>query len=436
MLSETPFDKFVSRGSKQALALVLGACVFSLVFVSVVPIPRSVVATGSVASLRATRSVEHDIGGIVEALPVVDGQTIKKGEALLKFETAGLEAEKLALATELVTLSAERESLLKEKSAAGEKNFSETLRNFAHAYDLEADLLQQAARASAKSEVNAELTAQLEKDLATLKQRRRSFKAQKVAKLEEFSLIQDLVKRKEPLVAEGFVAQTDLNRLKIEEASVRGAIERIHAEVKDVEGRIANVESNLIRAPQEFDFERLTRLAELTRHIADRRKRMTQVTLSIAKSAVVAPVSGQVIGLSVNTLGSYVAPSQTIAMIVPHNEEMIIDVRLNPRDIDLVTAGMTAKVVFSAFPQRKIPEISAKIESVASDVLTDPVTGNAYYQTKMRIPNGVFNGHASETDMTVLSGMPVDVFIPVNKMSVLQYIWTPVRQSFRRSFRA
>ena len=436
MLAQSSFQEFVGRGGKFALVLTLGVCSLLVVFVSSVPIPRSVVATGAVSSIRATRSVQHDSGGVVESLPIIDGQIVAKGDALVKFDTAALEAEKLALATEIVSLSAEWETLGPSAPDDGSAVFSQPLRTLASEFDLEDNLINQVDRASAKSELNSTLKTQLSGELASQKERRDSLSSQKSAKFDEHELLKQLIVQRKPLVEEGYISRAELNRLQIEEAAARSAIERLNSEIIQTDGAIAKTENDLLRTGHEFDFERLNRLTEITREIADRKKRMTQVKQAIAKSVVAAPVSGQVIGLSVNTIGGYVSPAQNIAMVVPDREELIIDVRLNPRDIDLVTAGMDAKITFSAFPQRRLPEISAIIESIASDILTDPATGQTYYQTKLKIPESLAEFVGEQSDFSVMPGMPVDVFIPVARTSILGYLWAPVRQSFRSAFKA
>ena len=166
-------------------------------------------------------------------------------------------------------------------------------------------------------------------------------------------------------------------------------LKRLSADIDSLTSQINKADSEATRIPNELDIERLTRLSELSRQIADKNKRMTLVDQAIAKAVVTAPVSGQVIELHANTVASYIGPGQKIAMIAPFNEDLIIDVKLEPRDIDLISPGMKAKVVFSAFPQRSLPEIITQIESVTNDVLIDPTTGRKYYNAKLRIPENI-----------------------------------------------
>ena len=436
MLSDTPFMEFVGRGAKGAVATLIAILCLIFLFVSLAPIPRSVVAQGSVSPVRASRTVQHDAGGIVDALPVLDGQFVNKGDLLLRFDTNALEAESVALATEIVSLSAEREGLIDKDDGALGRRYSSALRTLAVTYDLETDLILESERVSDKEKARTEVIEQLEGEILLLEERLASRISERSAKTDQHAILKELIQRKELLVDQGYASKVELNRLWIDEAALRSSIERLNSEISQTRGAITKARSDALRIPKELNVERLTRLAELSRQIADRRKRMAHVQQALARAKVVSPVAGQVIGLSVNTIGGFVSPGQTIAMIVPDGEELIIDVRFNPRDIDIVSAGMSAKIVFSAFPQRKIPEIEAEIESISTDVLTEPSTGQSYYHAKLKLSDEIAATLTQADAPAVLPGMPVDVFIPVRRTSILGYVWAPLKNSLRSSFKA
>ena len=436
MIMTRTLPEFIGRGFVYTAYGAVAVFVAAAIFLSAVPIPQSVIASGAVSSLRATRAVQHDAGGVILKVPVVDGQFVERGDILVEFDSTGLQAERTALATELVVLKAERESLLEASGGDRDGAYSRALNALASSHDLEDNLALQSSRASAKSQVENELTAQLAARERSSRLRRDSLVAERRAKSDELALLQDLIARKAPLVDDGFASLADVNLLRIEEAALRGEIERLNAELVGVNGEIATIQSDAARIPKELALERLTRLAELSREIADKEMRMTRVRQALVKASVRAPLAGQVIGLSANTVGSFVAPAHNIAMIVPSHEELIIDVRLRPRDIDAVNAGMKAKVVFSAFPQRAMPEIVTTVESVTRDVLEDPATGATYYQARLKIPEQIFDSVPGARAEAIFAGMPVEVYITVDRAPILHYLAAPLRQSFRRSFRA
>ena len=436
MIATQSLSEFFGAGSRVAAFGLLGLFILALVFMSTAPIPRTVVATGAVDSLRPARAVLHDAGGIVAELPVLEGEIVSRGDPILVFDTAALSAERTALGTEIVVLSAERESLLSNDATIREELFSAPLHALAASFDIEESLDQEAARIIAKNASENQLTAQLAEEQKSLEAEKLRRIRERNAKRDELSLLQDLIDMRRPLVAQGFAPKADLKQLQIEEAELRGEVERLNSEIARLASDIVKAQSEAVRVPNELDFERLTRLSELSRQIADKKKRMLLVEQGLAKSIVTAPVSGQVIELIAHTVESYVAPAQKIAVIAPLHEDLVINVKLNPRDIDRVLPGMSAKVVFSAFPQRALSEITTDVENITNDVLVDEATGEQYYQAKLRIPDNIAETLHLKEAQQVVAGMPVDVFITVERMTVIDYLWAPLKQSLRSSFRA
>lgn len=416
-----------------AMFFLIGILCLGVMFISVVEMPRSVVATGVVKTTRASRVVQHDTGGIVADLHINEGERVEEGAPLISLDQRALIAEKTALGTEIVVLSAERERIVGD---AGALSFSSKLNEIAHSFGLEEALQQENQRALAKQRSDQKIKQQIADEKRTLEARRNRSRKERQAKQDELDLVRGLIAKREPLVDRGFVSEADLNALRINEASLRSQIERLAGDVEALTGAIVKAENDAVRVPDELTFQRLTRVSELSRQIADRHKRLALIEQALTKSVVRAPVSGQVIELSANTIGSFAAAANKIAIITPENEELIIDVRLEPRDIDAVREGMLAKVVFPAFSQRNIPEIASQIESITTDVLVDRATGGQYYHARLKIPETAYTLFNENDDAAIISGMPVDVYITVRRATFLEYLWAPLHRSFRQSFRA
>ncbi len=436
MLSSTSLHDFIGNGLRGSILTLILLFLALIAFLMLVSIPRSVIGSGELSSMRAARSVMHDTGGVILDLPVLEGQMVEKGDPILRFDTSALSAEREALATEIVVLSAERESLSASGDPVDFDQFSSNLHVLAKTYALEQDLKDQSTRAVAETAAKEQVVSQLQEQQQALRAEKNHRIRERKAKREEHALIKELISRRQPLVDQGYASKAEMNTIKIQEASLRGAIERLSADIDSLTSQINKADSEATRIPNELDIERLTRLSELSRQIADKNKRMTLVDQAIVKAVVTAPVSGQVIELHPNTVASYIGPGQKIAMIAPFNEDLIIDVKLEPRDIDLISPGMKAKVVFSAFPQRSLPEIITQIESVTNDVLIDPMTGRKYYNAKLRIPENIAALLTTENAQHMVSGMPVQVFVTVNRVTFFDYFTGPLRQSFHSAFRA
>ena len=144
-------------------------------------------------------------------------------------------------------------------------------------------------------------------------------------------------------------------------------------------------------------------------------------------------MSGTVVSLSFKTAGGVIQPGQRILDIVPADDDLLIDARVAPIDIDVVHAGLHAKVHLSAFSQRNLPQIDGIVLSVSADALRDEQTGMSYYLARVEVDRE--NLSHLGADIQLVSGMPAEVLIVTEQRTLLGYLSQPFRDMFRRSLR-
>lgn len=137
-------------------------------------------------------------------------------------------------------------------------------------------------------------------------------------------------------------------------------------------------------------------------------------------------------GLAVHTAGGVVTPAETLMNIVPAQDTLIIEARVNPRNIDEVEADKNVHVRFTSFATQSTPEALANIESVSSDVSTDERTGETFYTVRMAM-NGQKLPDRVKAKLT--AGMPVEVQIETSKRNAMSYLLKPLTDQFSRAFR-
>lgn len=406
------------------------------IFLCGVPVPSTVIASGKITTLRATREISHDRGGIIKSVRVLVGDSVTQGQPILELDQSTLKAELTALSTEIVILSAERESLHSESLPEAQSGYSAVLKALAEDYGLEESLIQEVERGRSKENARSNLIAQTESERENLRTQLANTTSEHRAKQEELGLVTDLVLRKEKLQEEGFATAVDVGNLKIQEARLRGAIHRLKARINQLRGAIKKNKLDAERLPDEENFERLTRIAQLSREIAERKSQREVLLEAVSHSVVKAPIAGQVIDLSVNTIGGFLPAGQPIVSIAPENEHMLIEARLMPREVHSVSPGMKAKIVFPTFPQREMVELKAEIESIATDVISDERTGERYYLARLKIPQSIFETAMKNRTRKVYAGLPVDVYVTIDRMTIIDYLLKPLRRSMRQTFRA
>src|SRR4029453_19294099 len=99
-----------------------------------------------------------------------------------------------------------------------------------------------------------------------------------------------------------------------------------------------------------------------------------------------APASGLIHQLNVHTIGGVIRAGDTIMEVVPDSDDLQIEARLQPTDIDQVRVGQKAFTRFPAFNQRVTPEVSGVVSYVSADISRDQSTNANYFTVRVMLP--------------------------------------------------
>src|SRR6202035_1773963 len=136
--------------------------------------------------------------------------------------------------------------------------------------------------------------------------------------------------------------------------------------------------------------------------------------------------------LAVHTVGGVVAAGDTIMLIVPNADNLIVEAKINPQDIDQLQLGQKAMLRFSAFNQRTTPEIAGIVVRISADTSTDQRSGQNYYVIRVAMPPQEI---ARLGEVRLVPGMPVEAFIQTGERTVLSYLVKPLHDQFMRAFK-
>ena len=149
----------------------------------------------------------------------------------------------------------------------------------------------------------------------------------------------------------------------------------------------------------------------------------------LQRSRITAPLDGTVVGLQVHTVGGVVGPAEPLVHIVPSDEKLIVEAQVDPIDIDVVRAGLTARVDLTPFNSRHSASIAGTVVSVSADSLVEENSGRSYYLARIELDDG------DASAVPLRPGMPAQVMILTGKHSIMHYLINPITQSFSVAFR-
>jgi membrane fusion protein, type I secretion system len=144
-----------------------------------------------------------------------------------------------------------------------------------------------------------------------------------------------------------------------------------------------------------------------------------------------APTSGVINQLTAHTIGGVIRGGDTIMEVVPDSDELQIEARLQPQDIDQVRLGQKAFTRFSAFNQRVTPELAGQVSYVSADISRDQSTNAAYFTVRVTLPE---EERRKLAGLQLIAGMPAEVFMQTGSRTMLSYLFKPITDQLQRAF--
>lgn len=222
-------------------------------------------------------------------------------------------------------------------------------------------------------------------------------------------------------------ARANIILLRVKIASANEQLILLQDEIRDVEKLY---KKGLTRKPRLLALKR--RRAELKGQRLQDRARLEAAQYVIARARIRAPLAGVVIGLKVHSIGGVISPGAVLMSIVPDNEKLIVEARIDPNDIDIVRQGLEARVRLTPYSARQLAPLKGVVLSVSADAITDERTGQKFYLARIelaKLPAELLKPNS------LYPGMPVEVMIITGSRTMLDYILSPLIKSFGRAFR-
>lgn len=396
------------------------------------PLSSAAVARGVITVDGNRKVVQHLEGGSIAELRVREGDRVRAGQLLMRLDDLEakalhdvLEGQHVALAAQEARLQAERESLdaLVFPAALEAQRHR---RDVAEILDRESRIFESGRDAlRGQVEVLGQRIAQLLAQIAALH-------AQISAGEEQLAFLDEEVADVGTLFAKGLERKPRLLALKRTRAFIKGQQGEYASRIAEAKETIAETEFQILNVERDRVERAALELGEVSMQRAQVQERLAEARVKLGRRQVVAPIAGRVLRLRYHTVGGVVEPAKEILEIVPDDDVLVAEARISPNDIDVVHAGLDARVVLSAYKRRNTPQLDGKVLQVSPDVILDEQSHEGYFVARIAIDGGEL---AKLEDVHLSPGMPVEVFIRTGERSTLDYLLQPVADSLRRAFR-
>ncbi len=409
--------------------LVVGGLAFGLMVL--LPLSGAVVVPGNLVVQSNVKTIQHPTGGVVSQIPVRNGMRVTTGDLLLRLDSTQAQANLQVVSKQLdevrakiSRLAAERDGLPRpvipaELSARLEDG------NVKNLLASEASLFR--ARVTAR-ESQKEL---LQSKVSQLGQEIEGLESQVAAKAKQLELITGELTGVQELFDKRLVPLARLTTLQRESARIEGERGQLISTIAETKAKIGEAQLQIVRLDQDVRTEVVKELGEAQGKEAELSERGVAARDVLDRIEMRAPVSGVIHQLAAHTIGGVIRAGDTIMEVVPDSDDLQIEARLQPNEIDQVRKGQQAHVRFSAFNQRVTPQLIGEVSYVSPDTTRDTQTNTSYFTVRIMLPEEERRRLAG---LQLSSGMPAEVFMQTGSRTMLSYLFKPIMDQFERAF--
>lgn len=395
------------------------------------PLASGTVAGGTVAVFSNRKVVQHLEGGIVSEILVKEGNVVEVGDVLVRLDSTQAQGNHAVLKSRLAFMRATEARLEAESIDADEINFPQDI--------LEADgadagepifvKLQRTLFNDRKATKAGQIgilrvrIEQLGEELIGLESQRNAFSEQVSSMTLE---IERLTRGQEG----GFVATNQVAQLSRTRMELEGNLGQVIASIAKVKQSVAETELQILQISQEFSERASTELRDIRDQVHEVSERVKQAQDVLTRTVIRAPVRGMVQNIQIHTTSGVVRPAEQIMEIIPLDDDLIVNARIRPVDIDNVSLNGMAEVRFPAFSSRTTPVIFGTVSTVSQDIIQpDDSRVEPYYLARVEVPEAEI---PPELRGRLVPGMPAEVIFVSGERTLVQYLVKPLQDAFSK----
>jgi HlyD family secretion protein len=395
-------------------------------------ISGAVIAVGQIVVDSNVKKVQHPSGGIVGELRVHDGDRVKVGDIVVRLDDTITRANLAIVTKGLNELIARKARLEAERDGADKIAFPKELTDQAGNPDVSSAIASENKLFEARRISRENQRDQLRNQVKELGEQIAGFTAQQEAKQKEIQLIQRELEGVRDLFQKNLVQLSRLTQLEREAARLEGERGQFISSIAQSKVKISDTQLQIIQIDQDLASDVGKELREIDGKIGEYVERKVTAEDQLRRIDIRAPQDGTVFQSAVHTVGGVITAGEPIMMIVPEADNLAVEAKTNPAEIDQLQVGQRALLRFTNFNQRTTPEIYGYVTRISADISTDQRSGASYYTIRIGMPAEEV---AKLGDVKLVPGMPVETFVQTGDRTVISYLAKPFTDQLKRAFR-
>jgi HlyD family secretion protein len=395
------------------------------------PLAGAVVVPGNLVVQSNVKQIQHPTGGVVAEIKVHNGTRVNAGDLLVRLDATQAQASLQVVTKQLDEMRARMARLAAERDGLAEIEFPAERSARSNNNDTRRLLASEESLFKARAGARQSQKDLLQSQAAQLGQQITGFESQMDSKARQLDLIHGELTGVQDLYDKRLVPLTRLTTLQREAAQIDGERGQLTSAIAETRSKIDASQLQIVRIDQDFRADVVKELGEAQAKEAELAERDIAARDLLDRIELRAPTSGVVNQLSAHTIGGVIRAGETIMEIVPDTDDLQIEARVEPKDIDHVRTGQPAFVRFTAFNQRTTPQLRGTISYVSADTGHDQQTNASYFTVRIVLPE---DERRRLNGQQLVPGMPAEVFMQTGSRTMMSYLLEPITDQMRRAF--
>jgi HlyD family secretion protein len=379
----------------------------------------------------STKKVQHPTGGIVAQIPVRDGMHVSAGDLILRLDETQARAGLQVVSGQFDEVMVRIARLEAERDGFDEPRMPPALAGRSGDQALDARFASEKSLFRARATSRQNQKELLQSRIAQLEEQIEGLEAQMKSNASQRGLIVGELEGVQSLFEQRLAPVTRVNALQRESARLDGERGQLQSTIAETKSKIGEARLQMIRVDRDFRADVIKDLRESEGKAAELAERRVAAQDQVNRIDMRAPTAGIIHQLAVHTLGGVIKAGDVVMEIVPDADELLVEARLPPKDIDQVKVGQTTLVRFSAFDQRTTPQLSGIVSYVSADLSREEKSDTSYYTVRVTLPE---EEHRRLSGLRLVSGMPAEIFVQTGSRTMASFLLKPITDQLRRSF--
>lgn len=392
----------------------------------------AVQAHGQVMVSTNVKKVQHPTGGVVGAINVKNGDRVKAGDVLVRLDETVTRASLQLITKQIDELTGRQARLAAERDDVLTIEFPPSLMQRESEPAVVQILAGERTLFNARRKTRLAQKEQLGERIAGLREEVTGNTQQAEAKSKEIDLIAKELEGLEILEVQRLVPTSKMMALRREAARLDGERAQLKASAGQTRGRIAEIEVQRLTIDSEAQGKAVEELRETEGKIVELSERRTAAEDQLRRIDIRSPSDGLVHQMSVFTVGGVITNTEPLMLIVPEADDLVVEARIAPADIDQARSHDTAHVRFPAFNQRTTPMIDGRVTRIAADLTKEPQTGVMYFLARIEFTPQQLSRLEG---LKLTPGMPAEVQIKTEPRTALTYLVKPIEDQIAKAFK-